>query len=329
MRVGLVADSAGIRALAAAVDECMLLQAAGQAGMSQSSAAAGIPWEDDPRVLLATPDVEAILIATHTSEAIELAQLAVERGLHVWRPPPIADTFSRATEIIRWSRQQQPLYRVASWWEYLTEHVWHELRWPEGFTPRWSDLRASGWSPPTGRDGTTPTPHATALTDVAYALLEALVALRGLPEQVSSATGAFRHRAGSSDIVGEDAAGAILRYGDGLAIVHASCNFWPAEQTLLHHGESASVQIDREEVLLVDCAGEPLDRRPLPGDYLAHELAGFAELVRRQARDRAAAPLDRHLATLALIEAIRLSARTGHPEAPTKFYRMQGWPEPR
>ncbi len=225
-------------------------------------------------------------------------------------------------------RQLPTIYRVASWWEYVVDHVWHELPWPSVFRVRFSELRAAA-------DG--PSPSSTrahlaevaggALADVGYNLLEALVGMRGLPSSVAALTGQLV--GGSTAREAEELAAALLRYEDGgSAIVRAAWDLRPAEQHLLHQGPDGGVVLTDEEVALLDAAGKPLERRPLPSDYWVSELSRFAELVRSAARDRASAPLERHLAVSALLETIYLAARTNHPESPRKLYQVQGWPEP-
>jgi predicted dehydrogenase len=320
LRVGLVADGAPRAGLCAALQSCLLLQPLGQAGMPTRDGLRAVPHFDDPRTLLAQPGLEAVLLATDPHQDNGLATAAAERGLHVWRVPPLASSFAEAAEVVARARQLPTIYRVASWWEYVSDHVWHELRWPHELTPRFSELRACGPGPvqPGG-----------ALTVLGYPLLEALVAARGLPDSVAAAVGRYR-QARAAAPAAEDTAVAVLRYSDGgSAVLRATWDMPPCEHQLTHHGPDLSVTLTDEEAQLSNANGDILDRRPLPGDFLATELLRYAEFVRGQARDRAAAPLERHLAVSALLETIDLSARTGHPEAPHKFYEVQGWPEPR
>jgi predicted dehydrogenase len=318
LRVGLIADGAALAGLKAALGSCLLLQPLGQAGMAARDGCREVPHFDDPRTLLGQPALEAVLLATDPQQDVGLAAAAAARGLHVWRVPPLAAGFAEAAEVVTLARQLPTIYRVASWWEYVSDHVWHELPWPHELAPRFSDLRAGGRGAG-GRDG--------ALTGLGYALLEALLAVRGLPESAAAAIGRYRQANAASQV--EDAAIAVLRYSDGgAALVRATWDMPPYEHQLTHHGAELSVSLTDEEVQLSGADGSILDRRPLPGDFLASELLRFAEFVRGQARDRATAPLERHLAVSALLATIHLAARTGHPESPHTFYKLQGWPEP-
>lgn len=331
VRVGLIADADGVELLRGPLEACVLLHPLAQARMGAAPLLADVQVFDDARALLAESSLEAVLLACSTRENLALAEAAGEHGLHVWRPPPVGRSFAEGTECVARIRQREPLYRVASWWEYVADHVWHEMSWPAEFEPRLTEISASGAGPTIAswRAGLADAAGG-ALVDCGYAALEALVAVRGLPESVVSAVGHYRNLPGSVPREAEDTAIAILRYSNGgMAVVRATWDLPPAELRTVHHSPGATATLTSEEVQLVDAAGKPLDRRPLPGDFLAHELLRFAEMVRSHARDRALAPLDRHLAASALLDAVYLSARTGHPESPRKLYEVQKWPEPR
>ena len=331
LRIGLIADGPGLDSLAAVIDACLLIQPLGQAGMPPSAGLPEVPRFEDPRVLLAQPGLEAVMLATSTRNDVALATMASERGLHVWRLPPLARSFAEATEVAARVKKLATVYRVASWWEYVTDHVWHELQWPADFTPLFSDLRVSVRGPlPTAWRARLADAAGGALANAGYSLLEALVAVRGLPDRVAGVIGKCRQGATGPARETEDTAAAILHYADGgTAVVRATWDLPPFEQQMTHHGRTNSAALTDEEVVLTDAEGNILDRRPLPGEFVASELLRFVEFVRGQARDRATAPLERHLAVNALLEAAYLAARTGHPESPRKFYQVQGWPEPR
>ncbi len=170
---------------------------------------------------------------------------------------------------------------------------------------------------------------AGALIYAGYDLLEALVALRGLPDSVTAIIG--NYRGGNSPTrETEDTSTALLRYpAGGSAIIRVTWDLPPTSARLVHFSATHRVELTADEVILADVAGNTQDRQPLGGDYLAGELSRFVELVRNRARDRALLPLERHLAVSALLETIYLAARTGHPESPAKLYEAQRWPGPR
>lgn len=268
VRVGLIVDGERGDALAAAADACLMLQPLGWSGSSGPAELTAQSRSDDPRQLLTQPGLEAVLLATSTRQDLELATLAAERGLHVWRWPPVATGFAEAAEVVTRVRSLPTVHRVASWWEYVSDHVWHELDWPEAFVPVFSDLRAATTGPAADARLARPGQVAGgALAHAGYALLEALVALRGLPDVVVGAMGSFRQSGGGGPRETEDVAAAILRYaGGGTAVVRAAWDLPPLEQQLIHHGATTSVILTTEEACLERADRPTPDRRPLPGD---------------------------------------------------------------
>jgi predicted dehydrogenase len=317
--------------IAAAVQACPLLELVGQSGNPHDAALRDVPWLADWRVLVARPDVQVVILAGGLRADIEVARLAAQHGIHTWRLPPLAGSFAEGLELATHLHKPGPIHRVASWWEHLADHAWGDLQWPDGFAPLYSELRAAGPGPSvrSWRASATEAPGG-ALADAGYDLLETLVATRGLPESVTAATGHYRNAPGAAPRETEDATLALLRYaGNGTALVRATWDMPPFEQTLALYAQGAGVLVSRQEVMLVAADGAVRDRRPLPDDYLAGELQRFVELVRGNARDRAALALERHLAVSALLDAVYLAARTGHPESPRKHYEVQGRPVPK
>lgn len=326
LRVGLIAHGEGLASLGPILQASQLVCVCGQAGMPQAAALADIPWVDDQRVLISQPDLQALLLATAPRLDVELAAIAAQRGLPVWRLPPAGRTFVDASEVVGQARQAASVYRVASWWEHVLDHLSQEGAWPERFEPVYSEAFVSASGPPANSWRASAADAAGgALATDGYRWLEALVAVRGLPETVSATIGHVRPEFGAVGRESEDTAAVILRFPDGgFGLVRAAWDLPPAEQRLLHHGPTATITLNDDEFVVVGREGTPSDRRPMPGDFLAGELIRFVEAVRGSARDRAAVPFDRHVAVSALLETIYLAARTGHPESPRKLYEVQG-----
>lgn len=325
LRTALVADAARAADLAAAARRVPELEIVGQAGMPQGAALSDVPWHDDRRVLVTMPELDVVLLAGTTRADNEMAGVACEHGVHVWRVAPLARGFAPAAECIRLARGFEGVYRVASWWEHVVDNGWSELDWPEQFTPHYSELRVSAAGPAaeTWR-GTLADAAGGVLADCGYDLLEALVATRGLPETVAAATATY-YDAGRET---EDTALAILRYADGgTALVRATWDCPPWFASVSHADGPVTVSIANGTLALTG-AGAADDERALPADWWSADLRRFVDYIRSDARDRALTPLERHLAVTALIETIYLAARTMHPETPRKLYEVQGWPLP-
>lgn len=327
-RVGLIATPDLATPLADAIRTCAAFELCAHAGLAKSDALPGVEWFDDTRVMIAQGGVEALVIADATRPAVELAELAAARGVHVWRTPPLARSFAEAVEILKRQAPRSTAYRLASWWDAAAMGVLDLLNRLEGFRPMFSEVYVSSDGPTLQSWKASAVDAAGgALVDAAYPMLEALLALRGLPESVSGAVARSRRKPAAQGRETEDVAAAILRYqGGGVAIIRSTWDIPPFVSRTLHHGAESSVELTGDSVRHYD-GGADAPPVPLPPLDWRDQMRRFA--VASQAPPQGPrVDLEHHLAVLALIEAIYLSARTGHPESPRKFYEVQGWPEP-
>jgi len=332
VRAGLIADAEGVQQLRPAL-AARDLQIVAQSGMRQPEGLPDVPWFDDARAMTAQTGVQALLVAVSPRAAFEVDALVADKPLPIWRLPPLARSFAEGAELITRVRQRRGLYRVASWWDAVAEEVRWALRCREGFKPLFSTVRVSAPGPvlQSWRSSRANGPGGVLATD-AYAMLEALVAVRALPERVYGSIGSLRRRPDETPRETEDVALAILRYEGGTtAVVEATWDASPPGQSTHHHGAELSVVIEPTRVAVYGSAGELIGERPLATEvFLRQELERFTDAVRHPvAASEPDAALERHLAVLALLEAIYLSARTGQPESPAKFYEVRGWPQPR
>jgi len=331
LRVGLIADAGSLASLADAAMACPM-QVVAQAGTRQPESLPGVEWYDDTRVMIAQSGVEAVLLSTSVRAGVQLGRTAVDHGVHVWRPPPLARSFAEAAEVVRLAQGSAPVYRVASWWDHIAEDVSWAVGRCEGYKPRFSEIHVSAPGPSMQSwRASAVDAGGGVLTADTYGLLEALIALRQLPESLSAAIGNYRHKTGEARRETEDVAAAILRYhDDGMAAIQASWDIPPFQQVGYHHGVEATVVLDECGVAVRSAEGETLHERRWSADIRVGELRGFVAAVQSaNQRPEPDSTLDRHLAISALLEAIYLSARTGQPETPGKLYEVQGWREPR
>ena len=332
LRAGLIADAEGIAHLAEAVDGAAL-EIVAQSGKRAGVELPDVEWYDDVRVMAAQAGIEALILATSPRASVELTEMAADQELPVWRLPPLARNFAEATDLATRCRQRESIYRVASWWETVEADVRWALGHGEGVKPAFTHIRvcAAGPSVQSWRASLVDTPGGVLATD-AYGMLEALVAVRGLPERVSASVANVRRRPGEAPRETEDVATAIVRYEGGrAAAIHATWDVPPFMACTEHHGAELTVSIDPEGVAVRSREGELLAERRLSASaFMRRELDRFVAAVRQPPEPDAYDPtLERHIAVTALLQAIYLSARTGQPESPLKLYEVQGWPEPR
>lgn len=332
LRVGLIADADGVWKLREALADAPL-EIIAQSGMRQPEGLTGVQWFDDERVMIAQAGLRALLLATSTRAAVEIDEFVADHDLPVWRLPPLARSFPEAVELVRRTQQRQPLYRVASMWETVGEEVTNLLRSREGFRPQFSSLRLSLAGPPlhSWRSSAVDAAGGVLATD-GYAALEALVAVRHLPETAAATVAPYRRKRGETPRETESVAIAILRYeGAGAAVIEATWDMPPFRQVTEHHGPEFSVFIEPERITLCGADGALLEERRLSTvSHLRRELAQFVECCTAEPGELTQErTLERHLTVTALLHAIYLSARTGQPESPRKLYEVAKWPGPR
>ncbi|TWT42381.1 hypothetical protein RAS1_35120 [Phycisphaerae bacterium RAS1] len=330
LRVGLIATPDLAAPLAEAVQAVERFELAAQAGVARGEALPHVEHFDDTRVMIAQASIDAVIVAAGTRVAVELAEVAAAKGLHVWRTPPLARTFAEAVEILKRQAPRPTAYRLSSWWESVSTPIVDAIARLDGFKPLFSEIQVASEGPTLQSWKASAVDAAGGtLAEAAYAMLETLVGLRGLPESVSGAVARSRRRPAAQGRETEDTAAAILRYqGGGVALVRSTWDIPPFAARTLHHGAECSVELTPDALRVLDAGGGEQVVTALPGHDWAEEMQRFSEACQAPPGNGARPDLEHHLCVLALIEAVYLSARTGHPESPRKFYEVQGRPEP-
>ena len=331
LRVGVIADIASGAELRAYFDQSPHWELAAAAGSPDNTWPEGVNYYDDRRVMLAQSALDAVVVADSTKVGIELGDMAVRHGLPIWRKPPLGRSFSEACEQVRLIRDAKPAYCVASHWRRQQPMLETCLATVEDFKPQFSELRIAvgGPSVQTWRAGKGDAGGGVAILD-AYEAIELLVALRGIPDNISAATGRFRRHPNEAQRETEDVATGIFRYDcGGFAALNLTWDLKPALNITRHHSATQTLEIAGERAKMLDFDGKTLESAPLSTDILGEELDLFATTIRGQADvDWRGTLLDRHLAVSAVIEALYLSAQTWQPELPRRLYEVQGWHVP-
>ncbi len=329
LRVGLICDAPRGAELAAAIQRVPEAELVAVAGERFDVGEATAPRFDDPRALVVQGGVEAVVVAVATRAAVELAEIAAEAGVHVWRPPPLARSFAEAVHVASRRKSRPTLYRVASWWDHAAEHVLETgARLGSGATTMASlDVRcgappARHWSRRRAESG------GGVVLNSAYDALLTLVALRGLPATVwSAALSAGGGAEGAVEQV-EHACCAALLFGDGgLGTIRAAWDCAPEVCRLELVGGGGRLEVTNVDVHAWSASGAAVGGSGLCADYRAADVARFFAEV-RGGRVQAPEALDLHLAAGALVESMYLSSVTGQPESPRKQYEVQQWPVP-
>jgi predicted dehydrogenase len=331
IRVALIAPADDAPDHVEALQRTGLFRVAAQGGLPQNAVAAGVAWSDDLRVLLAQTELDAVLLVGSVRNGVELAADAIARGLHVWRQAPLGRTFAETTDLLRRARQAERVLHVPSWWDHIREGVRGLLRADDGFRAAISELRIAAVGPELAswRSSLVDAGGGVLSLD-AYALLECLVALRGVPDSVAASVGRCRLKSTPAPRETEDTAAALLRYSGGdSAMVMALWDVPPYESAAWFHSASISVRVDRQGAAAYNATGAMTDQRSHPSDFLAADLVRFAADIAAHEHAEALVRQERHAAVASILEAAYLSARTGQPESPRRLYEAQKWAEPK
>lgn len=325
LRAGLAATAEDAPGLLAALTGCPLLEPVAISGLPANSAPPGLKWYDDRRVMLAQGELQVAVLAGSTRSMLELSKAALEYGQHVWRPPPLGRDFAEAIDLVRQARDAKTLFRVASWWENGQAKVRELVRAADCVRPAFAEIivNAEGPALASWRSSLTDAGGGVLLHE-AYPLLEALLGLRGLPESVGAHTVVLRRGTGVPRET-EDVTIALLRFEGGqTALVRAAWSVAPTPPVMILYGTNATVRIGLDRVQVLDANQVVQQDMALSPQHLADDLVAFdAALTAKQSLPQAT--LDRHLAVSAVCHAAYLSAKTGHPEIPTRLYEAEKW----
>lgn len=293
----------------------------------------GVPAYSDNRSLLAEARPKAAYLAAPPAAAAELVEACADRGVHVWKELPLARNLAEGVAIVR--RMERAGLKLA---------VGTQRRFAAGYRRAW-ELRSwlgplflarayylFNWGPRLGWRADQAAAGGGALLELGYHPIDLLIWMLGAPEQVYGANARHSRLAESQAPEDrlyntDDTAAAILRYDDGcMASVVTTRRSGPLTEGLSLHGRDWSLAASGETCALRDPDGSVLDQ--------VNDSAGPQGVFRRQAEAFAQAVLTdaqryscsgrENLLTLAVIEAMYLSNRTGQPEHPARFLQQQG-----
>ncbi len=284
---------------------------------------------DDYRSLIVESPLDVILAVDPPFATSEYLELAARRNMHAWRTAPWERSFERSARLVKAFDQAGRHLAIASPWRHVPgapgEADERSLRRAclAAATSRRAWAGALGWLGDRQRSG------GGALLHLAYPWVDWMTRLLGLPEAVMAGLGRARSwgSAGAHDT--EDSAGVVLRYTGGrVATVTACWTTGPPDEHLLVFAEDACWQFALDAVRRTEAQAP--ERPEVMGQAAATcpagawqtDLGGFlADVAQgRQIRSGAA----EHLAVMAILESAYLSARTGQPEQPARFYELHG-----
>jgi len=284
----------------------------------------GIATYDDFRSMIVANPLDALFVAVPPYMRSKYLALAADRAIPVWMITPAARRFDEAIELLtRFDRAECPIVVSRSWgiepamqpdglgldtlgrFFFARGNV--TLCWDEDFDWRGDSQRAGGG----------------VLLYRAYPMIDAIVQAMGMPSTVYAKMAGVSRPGGRFPYDTEDTAGLICHFsGGGIAVISACWTAGPPNISLDLHATNGAIHVDVQQVIVRDRPGETeLSRQPRPPNPLQPQIEGFlSELAASPRRIRAT--LRQHLPTIAVIEAVYLSARNGQPESPGTIFEI-------
>ena len=267
--------------------------------------------------------MQLLVVALEPHRAVDFALLAAERGLAVLLKDPPARNLEEGRRLVQgFTAAGRPLVVARPWRFEPAYALLHDLTAQVGpvhtatahvLLPRFTPL---GWRGDSVRAG------GGVLLHGSYELIDLLVQALGVPSQVwahcslMDAEGQARAHDTEDGVV----AGLIFSQGRSASLAAARCLGLEMPQwSVCFAGSRATVELSPKALRVSPhAAGRPRMRRVRTGNRIAPALNAFATGLSEE-RPQFDSTISDHLTTLAVIDTLYLSARTGAPESPARL----------
>ena len=288
----------------------------------------GLAKYDDHRVMLVETRPAIAFVNVPRHQEAEILGLAVELGIGVWKPYPLARSFEEAVGLVRaFEKAKLGLYvgnplRFGPGFEQVSEWLGRlgrvHLIENEYMRPAALGGEITGWRASKAQAG------GGVLLEGAYPGLEVITSQFGLPEQVYCLTSTGLGMQTDRPYETEDMGLLTMTFGDGA--VGCSVALRTAAEAggkVVWHGSDGKLTLAEGAIRFVEAGGEGEEVRHVRENPTRAYRAQARELVRAVRCEQMANSVGRdHLAVMAVIEAAYLSSRTGQPESPSHFYEL-------
>lgn len=292
--------------------------------------AVGCPAYDDLRLILVEQRPDAAIFALPPFAAEPYLPIAAETGIASLIEAPPARSFEDALRIVSWFYDADLPLVVASRWRFDSAVADFIRGAAPGGRQRLAHATVlaqlqgdPSWRGEAIRSG------GGVLLDAAYEAIDLLVALWGLPGDVTAHVGRLGPLTGGRYDT-EDTASVFCRYDNGAAFSVASA--WrsgPPMLELSSLGSDGEWRLTQAFLQNTSATGEATTiRRPAGAKLSAAILESFESTIRERPRAYSGRAADQ-LATAAVLEAAYHSSRTHAPESPARPFELAGLPIPR
>ena len=275
---------------------------------------------DDYRQMLVQNKLDVLIVAAELSGCSEFVRLAISKNLHILKLPPPGQDFAQAEEMADLADKHNVNYisacfgRFAPGFErlssYLENHKTERIYFIDAFCP----ANASTEGP--------------ALLHDCFELLDQLVLKFSLPQQIYALVSSEGSDKKHLHYLGEDAAAVSMNFAEGLVANLITCTGSvrsEKEIVLRLYSKEATIVVSPYSFCVYGSKQEKIESKQYSSkkaESTMKLLADFAESIIAPSEHKISYSSKNDLATMALIEAIYLSARTAMPETPSRILEI-------
>jgi predicted dehydrogenase len=284
-----------------------------------------VPFHNDYRLAIVEQEPQLILVAIPPYQRPDHLKTAAARGIPVLSTGPPLSGFDATLEIARQFGDARVPFAVTRVWQ--TEPAYARLTaiktWAGDLISAHVNVLApagdlQGWRGDSARAG------GGVLLNDGYEHIDALVSIMGLPEEVYAVLARPHAAAKNRPYDTEDTATLMMRFSsDRVATVGTrragERNHWRYQL----HGTRATAVITPGGMVVTDMSDNSTSAtRVRTANRLAPAVSAFAAAL-VSGQPCIPSSIQDHLATMATLRAAYLSAKTGQPESPARFYRRE------
>ncbi len=281
----------------------------------------GVSAYNDHRLAIVSRPLDVLFMAIPPGERPDYLRIAAERRIPVWMLSPPLHRFDELVELVRlFERADVPIAAARTWGG------------ESALRPAAVDLERLGpiflaegrvttcWSGELQWRGDAAQAGGGALLDRGYLMLDAIVQLLGVPASVLAVAGRTPCSRAPAVYDTEDTAAVLCRFADGAMATLGACRrSGPDEWSLRVAAREGSMLVTDQQVVVQDRTGQrELLRQDRCRNPLSEQVEDFLSALSTAPRT-IGHRLREHLPTMAVMQTAYLSARTGHPETPSRL----------
>jgi predicted dehydrogenase len=261
-----------------------------------------------------------LYVALEPFRSIEFVDLAAARGIGVFHKAPCARSVDEASQLARRFADGRCPLVVSRRWQFDPAYALLGCLSETAGDVYAATARVQTADAPVGWRGDSARAGGGVLLNGAYEVVDMLIRLLGSPETVYARCGLAGSPGSLRKYDTEDVAVMSLDFGSdrvaGLTAVRGETE--PSWAVALM-GTESTVEIRPDGMTITTRGGSPAEHYTAQSaNPVAHAISAFGSSLLSGAR-RYESTISEHVATLAVIQAAYLSARTGAPETPARF----------